>query len=198
MNVYDFDNTIYDGDSTVDFCKYCMKRYPLVIPRVFPVGLSGISLALGMSTKDRFKAVLYKFLKRIPDIDEAVEDFWKGHRKNIQSWYLAQKKESDLIISASPEFLLEPVAKELGVRLIASQVDMKTGKLLGPNNSNEAKVKRFYEIYGEGSDAGAAGADRIEEFYSDSDNDLPMAKLAEKAFKVKKGKVSPWTGIEKV
>ena len=150
MNVYDFDNTIYDGDSTVDFCKYCMKRYPRVIPHVFPVGLIGISMAMGLSTKDRFKSVLYKFLAWIPDIDDAVLDFWRGHRKNIQKWYKDQCKDTDVIISASPEFLLAPIAEELGVTLIASQVDKKTGKLLGPNNSNEAKVKRFAEKYGGG------------------------------------------------
>ena len=94
MNVYDFDNTIYDGDSTVDFCKYCMKRYPMIIPHVFPVGLIGISAALGMSTKDRFKAVLYKFLRRIPDIDDAVADFWKGHRRNVQRWYISHLRGS--------------------------------------------------------------------------------------------------------
>ena len=27
MNVYDFDKTIYDGDSTAAFIKYCIKRY---------------------------------------------------------------------------------------------------------------------------------------------------------------------------
>ena len=192
MNVYDFDNTIYDGDSTVDFCRYCMKRYPRVIPHVFPVGLVGISMAIGLSTKDRFKAVLYKFLAWIPDIDDAVEDFWRGHKKNIQKWYMDQKEGSDLIISASPEFLLEPIAEELGVTLIASMVDKKTGKLLGPNNSNEAKVKRFTERYGGGIDAGAPMAGIIDEFYSDSDNDLPMARLAKKAFKVKHGNISPW------
>ena len=192
MNVYDFDNTIYDGDSTVDFCKYCMKRYPFVIAHVFPVGLSGISLAIGLSKKDRFKSVLYKFLKRIPDVDDAVEDFWNGHRKNVQKWYLDQKQETDVIISASPEFLLKPVADELGVILIASPVDKKTGELLGPNNSNEEKVRRFTEIYGDGLDAGARMADRIDEFYSDSDNDLPMARLARRAYKVKRGKISPW------
>ena len=31
MNVFDFDKTIYDGDSTVDFCLYLMGRYPAVI-----------------------------------------------------------------------------------------------------------------------------------------------------------------------
>ena len=192
MNVYDFDNTIYDGDSTVDFCKYCMKKYPFVSVHVFPVGLWGVSMAIGLSTKDRFKAVLYRFLNWIPDIDAAVMDFWKSHRKNIQRWYMDRKKDTDVIISASPEFLLKPVAEELGVTLIASLVDKKTGKLLGPNNSNEAKVKRFYEMYGSGSDAGAKSAGIIEEFYSDSDDDLPMARLAKKAYKVKHGTLSPW------
>ena len=28
MNVYDFDKTIYAGDSTIDFWKFCMIRYP--------------------------------------------------------------------------------------------------------------------------------------------------------------------------
>ena len=33
MNVYDFDNTIYDGDSTKDIVIYGLKKYPkLVIP----------------------------------------------------------------------------------------------------------------------------------------------------------------------
>ena len=192
MNVYDFDNTIYDGDSTVDFCRYCIRKYPRVLPHFFVVGAAGIGLAAGISSKDRFKSVLYGFFKKIPDIDMCVDDFWSGHRKNIQSWYLEQKESTDLIISASPEFLLMPVARELGVDLIASQVDKKSGKLLGPNNSNEAKVKRFTEKYGDGIDAGATAAGIIDEFYSDSDNDLPMAKLAKNAFKVKKGRVYPW------
>ena len=28
MNLYDFDETIYDGDSTRDFVLYCYKNYP--------------------------------------------------------------------------------------------------------------------------------------------------------------------------
>ena len=28
MNVYDFDETIYNGDSTRDFVKWCMKKHP--------------------------------------------------------------------------------------------------------------------------------------------------------------------------
>ncbi len=28
MNVYDFDKTIYAGDSSIDFTLFCYKRYP--------------------------------------------------------------------------------------------------------------------------------------------------------------------------
>ena len=28
MNVYDFDNTIYRGDSSVDFFRHCAVKYP--------------------------------------------------------------------------------------------------------------------------------------------------------------------------
>lgn len=31
MNVYDFDGTIYDGDSSVDFFLYALKRMPSLI-----------------------------------------------------------------------------------------------------------------------------------------------------------------------
>ena len=28
IDVYDFDGTIYDGDSTVDLVKFCIRRHP--------------------------------------------------------------------------------------------------------------------------------------------------------------------------
>ena len=31
MNVYDFDNTIYDGDSSIDFYLFCLKKNKKVI-----------------------------------------------------------------------------------------------------------------------------------------------------------------------
>ena len=31
MNVYDFDGTIYDGDSTLDFWYFCLKKHPQIL-----------------------------------------------------------------------------------------------------------------------------------------------------------------------
>ena len=37
MNVFDFDGTIYNGDSSKDFFFYCLKRYPKIRKKIFPV-----------------------------------------------------------------------------------------------------------------------------------------------------------------
>lgn len=41
IDVYDFDGTIYDGDSTVDFTRFCLRRHPGV--------LAGLPKLLGTS-----------------------------------------------------------------------------------------------------------------------------------------------------
>ncbi|MBQ3426051.1 MAG: HAD-IB family phosphatase [Clostridia bacterium] len=184
MNIYDFDKTIYDGDSTAAFIKYCAKRYPGVYVTALPTAGAFLLYALGIYTKTRFKERMYAFLKYIPDIDRAVEDFWDKHEDNIFDYYKAQKSPEDIIISASPEFLLEPICKRLGVkRLIASRVDKHTGKYTGENCWGEEKVKRLAEKY---------GISRCDKFYSDSKSDTPLAEIADEAFIVCHNTLTPW------
>ena len=57
IDVYDFDGTIYDGDSTVDFTRFCLRRHPAVLaglPRF--IGTS-VLLALGRRNLTQFKSV---------------------------------------------------------------------------------------------------------------------------------------------
>ena len=37
IDVYDFDGTIYDGDSTVDFTRFCLRRHPAVLAGPSPL-----------------------------------------------------------------------------------------------------------------------------------------------------------------
>ena len=62
MNVYDFDGTIYDGDSTVDFWKYSLKRHPLAIISIFPAILGFALYLFGIIPKTKFKQHFYQFL----------------------------------------------------------------------------------------------------------------------------------------
>lgn len=183
MNVYDFDKTIYDGDSTADFIFYCIKSYPKVLLNL-PITAGAYFLYVThIFSKTQFKEKMYGFLKFVPDIDSAVEKFWSIKKSKIKSWYKEQHRDDDLIISASPEFLLTPICKELDVALIASLVDKKSGKYTGENCHGKEKVKRMYE----------KNADiQVEEFYSDSLSDTPLAKEASVAFLVDGDKRTPW------
>lgn len=183
MNVYDFDNTIYRGDSTADFYLFCLRRHPKMLA-LAPSLLGGVTkfYLLKKGTKTEMKQKMYRFLTKI-DVKSEVELFWKSHEKNIKPFYLAQQKGDDLIISASSYFLLTPICAKLGIKnLIASDVDPKTGKYRGENCHGEEKVRLFREKY----------SGEIDEFYSDSHSDYPLAKISKKAFLVKGEKIEEW------
>lgn len=182
MDVYDFDGTLYMGDSTRDFMRWCARRYPGVVLTLPRTGVAAIAcFGLHAIDKTRFKGALYRFLHAVPDIDREVELFWKSHEARITG--PCNPQPGDLVISASPEFLLRDVCERRGLALIASQVDPRTGRTLGRNCSNDEKVARFRKAFPEGE---------IDGFYSDSHNDDPLASMAKRAFLVKDGKLFPW------
>ncbi len=184
MNVYDFDKTIYDGDCTVDFVFYCFKKFPALIFKIPYQLFNGILFISKLRKKDEFKKHLYSFLKEIPAIDEVIDTYTTLHLKNIKSWYLNQQRDSDLIISASPDFLIESFCKKINITYwMASPVDKYSGEFLGENCFGEEKVRRFDEIY---------SREDIEDFYSDSYSDSPLANLSKRAFLVKGNQLLPW------
>lgn len=183
MNVYDFDNTIYSGDSTTDFYLFCLKRHKkilLCMPSLFGAFIKYYVFKNG--NKTQFKETMYTFLKYC-DTEKDVNDFWEKHLKNIKDFYKKQHSDDDVIISASPQFLLKPLEKKLKITIIASDVDPKSGKYNGVNCYYDEKVRRFYELY---PDA------QIDEFYSDHYSDEPLAKISKNAFIVDEDKILNW------
>ena len=128
INVYDFDKTIYYNDSTSDFYVFCLKRHPKIAAHFPKTMLAFIKYLLRINTKTQFKEVMYEFLHEV-DIEKDLPDFWETHKHKIKPFYIEHKKEDDVIISASPEFLLKPICEITGIKnLMASRVDPKTGK----------------------------------------------------------------------
>ena len=184
MNCYDFDQTIFNPDSSYCFVMFCLRHYPRAVLHALPgSSAAGLAHLLGRADTKALKEKVFDFLPRLDDVSRVVGEFWEAYRGNVAPWYLAQKREDDLIISASPDFLLRPMAEELGVRLIATPMDPVTGKILGQNCHDEEKVRRFRAEY---------PGEKVACFYSDSLSDTPMARIAERAFLVKKGEHSPW------
>lgn len=185
MDVYDFDGTLYRGDSTADFFLWCARRFPRIgftLPRTGVA--AGACLGLHVVDKTRFKGALYRFLPLVPDIDRQVERFWAMREGRICG--PCHPHAGDVVVSASPEFLLRDVCARRGLTLIGSRVDQHTGRILSPNCSGEEKIVRFNEQFPGTS---------IDHFYSDSHNDDPMAAIAAEAFlvNVHQNRIQPWS-----
>lgn len=184
MNVYDFDKTVYDGDSTVDFYRFCICKYPGLISCIPAQVWGGLQYAAGRTSTKKFKERFFCFLPRLSSLDTLTGEFWDTRQNKLKAWYLAQKQSDDVIISASPSFLLNPICERLGIEPpIATEVDLAAGKIKGENCKGEEKVRRFLEIY---------GAEEIEAFYSDAQTDVFLARIAKRAFLVKKNVIQEW------
>lgn len=183
MNVYDFDKTIYNGDSTVDFYLFCLKRHKKIALK-FPSLVSAFVryYILKIGSKTEFKEKMYRFLLCC-NIDKDLEDFWRIYDKKLKVWYLKKRKDDDVIISASPTFLLSPIGEKIGFKVIASNVDKISGKYNGENCYYQEKVNRFFKEYPGGT---------IDEFYSDHYSDEPLARISKRAFIVKGDKIIDW------
>ena len=177
VNLYDFDKTIYDGDSSTDFFFYSLMKYPKIIILLPKIIVAALGYVFHIINKTKMKEMFFSFLKYVPDIDKHIENFWNDHRIYLKDYYMEKKHDKDIIISASPEFLLNPLKKELGVLdIIASRVDKHTGKFKDLNCHGKTKVVRLNKKYKNYE---------VMEAYSDSKSDAPILKLAKKQYLVK-------------
>jgi len=184
MNVYDFDNTILRGDSTARFYAYCMLHYPKMWLDIPGQAVNGLLFALKIRKKQDFKQRMLAFLTKIGDVDAAVEAFWAKNFCRVKPFYAKTQREDDVVISASPEFLVKPACDRLGIRVcMGSPVDRHTGVFSGKNCHGAEKVRRFREVF---PDA------QIDDFYSDSYSDDPLAQIAKHAFLVRGDELLPW------
>ena len=179
MNIYDFDGTIYDGDSSVDFFKFCLKKNKRIYFLIPKISFYCMLYLLKIKSKEAFKSKFFSFVKYFDNIDKEIDLFWMDNDKKIKDFYFKTKKNNDIIISASPEFLLKPISKKLNFKLIATKVDKKTGMLMSNNCYGKEKVKRLNEL----------GISKCKKFYSDSLSDIYLMEIAEEAFIVNKDNI---------
>ncbi len=184
MNVYDWDDTIYKGDSTVHFVFYAWRKCPKTLLNLPRTVVFGIGYGLHICKKQTFKENLYHMYVYIKDIDSFIDEYTTNHLKNVKQWYKEQQKEDDVVISASNEFMIRSFCDKVGIKYVmASPVNKKTGKYEGLNCHGEEKVRRFYEMFPQG---------QIDEFYSDSLSDTPLANISKQAFIVKDDERTKW------
>ncbi|MBR3127537.1 MAG: haloacid dehalogenase-like hydrolase, partial [Solobacterium sp.] len=75
MNVYDFDNTIYRGDSTADLILFLWTHYPKTLLNLPRTAVLGLLYGIRVIPKMTFKQNVYHMFVYIKDIDAVVEEF---------------------------------------------------------------------------------------------------------------------------
>lgn len=181
-DLYDFDGTIYDGDSGIDIILFALKKYPKIF---WILIISCFKYFFKIIDKKTFKGYMFSFVKYIDNMDDFLDEFWIKNEYKIKSFWKNKKNhKKDIIISASGYFWLKPIADKYKVAdLIATNIDINTGKIIGNNCHGEEKVKIFYSKYKDAV---------IDKMYTDSSNDLPLIKEAKQGFMIKKNIIMPY------
>jgi HAD superfamily hydrolase (TIGR01490 family) len=187
--LFDLDGTVSSGDSILPMIRYAIKtRFAKKthMPRVF-LALLGYSLHLLSDTKAKEIAIAFLKGKTKEQVASFAENFcrdvlfiriYKGAREEIKT-----RREEGLrvlLVTASPDFYLQPLIRELALDgIIGTRADITpdgiyTGRIAGLNCRNVEKPLRIaeylaargYELDTESSYA-----------YGDSGHDWPMMSL---------------------
>ena len=185
VNVYDFDNTIYNGETLVDFILYYVKRDVKIwkyIPKLIVIAIKdAFHLFTVQEAIEAYASFLEGYYVNMGDLSESVVDFWNRNEKKIKPWYEEVRKESDIVVSGTTDFILDEIMKRMNIKNhVGSSIDKNTGKF--PRLCFlENKVKVFNELYPNA---------HIENFYTDSMNDKPMMEIADHVYLVKGDKIT--------
>ncbi len=178
MNVYDFDNTIYDGESLFDFFLFCLKKEIHLI-RFVPQAIWILTLyKLNKLDLNKLRIQLEKIVScSLGNHEDYVKEFWVKNISKIKPEFLAMLKEDDLIITGCPNILFDHIKDKIKVKnIICSEFDVKSRKIkflcLGKNKVDMMN-KKFPNI-------------KINQFYTDSKMDQPLMDLSFEVFLVKK------------
>ena len=184
MNVYDFDNTIYDGESAFHLFKFFLKKDKKLIRFMPAVVTAFTKYKLGkLSVEEALNNYAQRALDYYvanPHFRNCMEEFWDKHEKNIKPFYERVRRDNDLILSCSPEISLSEICKRLNVKnYIGTAIDEEKGKI-ERLCLRENKVKAFFEKYPNA---------QIDDLYTDSFNDKPLMDISKNVYLVKGNKI---------
>ncbi|MGN0463278.1 MAG: haloacid dehalogenase-like hydrolase [Acutalibacteraceae bacterium] len=185
MNVYDFDETIYNGESSLEFFLYYFKVDPTLI-KFLPSVIKALMLykaekiTLDDFLNDYSKTVESYIATHRNEFERTVKSFWDKKLHKIKPFYYKVRQPDDVVITASPSFLIREACDRLGIKnLISTEIDLESGKIEAPC-FREAKITRFREAYPTAA---------IDDFYTDSMNDRFLMPFAKRVFIVKRHKI---------
>ena len=176
MNIYDFDDTIYEGDTEVDIVKYGLKTHPiLTIESLLKANKLNKDYKAGLIEFERVKEEMLSFIFKTGNTKNFIKKFVDTHMKNIKPWYKNRQTKKDIIATASYEIWINLFAENLGIKYVIGTKTDEEGHIIGNNCKRDEKVRRIKELFPK------------EDFltaYSDSSVDIPILELAKESYVV--------------
>ena len=179
MNVFDFDNTLYDGESSVDFALFLIRENRAVIRHLPSIFWNLFLYQRCWATREQLAAAMDRFLKTAirdsNDFQRLIAAFWKQNACKLNLALVNRIQPEDVILTAGPQILIEGVSDRLRTRrIIGSEIDLAR-KCLTWFNFGSRKVARFKML---------CGGETAERFFTDSYNDRAMMTLAKRVYLV--------------
>lgn len=185
MNIYDFDDTIYNGDTNRDILMYGFKKHPfLVLKALKKAKKLQKDYKRGVIEFERVKEAMLSFIFEIKNYPKFINDFVDSHMKNIKPWYIGRRTQNDIVISASYELWIMQFCKRLGIRYVIATKTDSEGRIIGKNCKGAEKLKRLASVIPNAVIVSA---------YSDSSCDIPILEAARTAYVVEGNKLITYT-----
>lgn len=134
MNVFDFDNTIYDGETLIDFALHYVRTDPKIwkyVPKLLIICFKDAFHLFSVEEAiEAYASFLEGYFIHIKTLDEDVIKFWNKNEKKIKPWYNEVRQDDDIIVSGSTDFLLDEIMKRMGIKnYVGSSIDKKQENL---------------------------------------------------------------------
>ena len=195
LSVYDFDKTIYNGETLNDFYRFYLIKKPWKIYTVIFQLWYFLLYVLKIINLEKLKENFLRFLdgENTGELKKLIREFWEKKESKINLWVkdeiLKNKKETEILvaISASPTFLIIDRLRLMGFDVvIGTDFLFESTKfhshITSKNCKNYEKVKRL-DKWAEDNNIQYD----IVNFYSDSIADKPLFDLAKHKYWIKKG-----------
>jgi hypothetical protein len=119
MNVYDFDRTLFPGDSSMHFWAYCKNKYPLIWLH-FPAGITKMALyKLKLFYWGDVMEKFFSFMKYIPSsereriIEERLKKKALVKKISLEEFLLSIGSSYEALMKMGEEFRASHIGKIL-------------------------------------------------------------------------------------
>ena len=135
MKVFDFDETIFDGDTAFEFVTEFVKKHPKLLkltPDIIKVVRDYKNLTFRFEDLvDNYGPMISDFIiSENVDAKQIAKEFWDKREHKIKPFYFEIQQEDDLVISASPTFMLEEICNRIGIKhYLGTEMDLERAPL---------------------------------------------------------------------